>query len=344
VLIHDSLDDWHRWQRRRQGIARRARTHSPSRPPERLGYFSQAGEEDGSSVVVALDSLATSQRAALLHPAQRLRDRGHRVLLLAPLALAPDLSHAGFAFRGEATSLGWGALADGRARAVLAAGDYLAAGRLGRAIAAEFQAPYFVVQHGVLTPFAPPLPRGAHLLAWTKEDARFWWSSRGGESSVVGSQLLWEAARKAAPPVPARPLCFLGQLHGAELNRRTTLRTLSSLRRQTEVVYRPHPGERDMTSRMAHLAWRAQGVPMSDTHLPLIDSGFPVAAIFSTGLLEAMAAGIPAFGVCANAPPWVLDLWDRYGIPRYGTSTPPAPPVPRDEPVSTIVDLVESRS
>ena len=65
-----------------------------------------------------------------------------------------------------------------RPRSVLAAGHYTAIGEAAFLLAEETGARYFVSQHGALTPFAPPLPRAAHLLAWTDTDAAFWTAGR----------------------------------------------------------------------------------------------------------------------------------------------------------------------
>ncbi len=59
--------------------------------------------------------------------------------------------------------------------------------------------PFFVAQHGALTPFAPPLPRAAHLLAWSEADADFWTAGRQDvQVTAVGSQLLWVAGGHAS--------------------------------------------------------------------------------------------------------------------------------------------------
>jgi hypothetical protein len=51
----------------------------------------------------------------------------------------------------------------------------------------------------------------------------------------------------------------------------------------------------------------------------LLKTERPVVGVFSTGLLEARAAGIPAWGACVPAVPWVRDFWVRYDIPEWTT-------------------------
>lgn len=82
----------------------------------------------------------------------------------------------------------------------------------------KWGATYFCVQHTLLTPYAPPPPTGAHLLAWSAEDADFWRSGRDEKATVVGSQLFWNAAAEPIDePDRGAAITYLGQLHGTEL-------------------------------------------------------------------------------------------------------------------------------
>ena len=107
-----------------------------------------------------------------------------------------------------------------RGAVVLSTGHYLPARARSRT-GPPSPGRFLTVQHGLLTPHAPPLGAGTILLAWSEADAAFWRSGRDDVGSVVvGSQLLWEAAEPppATADPDARPV-FLGQLHGAELPR-----------------------------------------------------------------------------------------------------------------------------
>ena len=125
-----------------------------------------------------------------------------------------------------------------------------------------------------MTPLAPPLADDVRLLAWSQADADFWWSGRADAlSTVVGSQLLWEAARAGTPvgndgDSTAHPPVFLGQLHGAELPWRQMARTAERFCRETGAVYRPHPSERDRMSRLTHALFQRRGITVdrSGTH------------------------------------------------------------------------------
>ena len=94
---------------------------------------------------------------------------------------------------------------------VLSTGHYLPLGALAHRAAEPGR--FLTVQHGLLTPHAPPLGAGTILLAWSEADAAFWRSGRDDVGSVVvGSQLLWEAAEPSqattapdAPPGLPRP-------------------------------------------------------------------------------------------------------------------------------------------
>ncbi len=303
----------------------------------------------GRPVVVALDGLSPSQLASLVRPAELLVARSVPVVAVCATDPGESLAALGVALAGPLATpdrAGWSALGLAPPRAVLGAGGYMRVGRAGWELAAAFGAPYLAAQHGILTPHAPPLDSGVHLLAWSEADARFWTSGRADvATSVVGSQGLWAASRSPVAPEPGAPLCFLGQLHGIELTRATTRRTVSALREEVPTfVYRPHPGERDRRSRRQHRAWRRQGVAFADADGPLLAMRSPVAAIFSTGILEAAAAGLPAFGVCTRPPPWIRELWDRYGIERWGGSGTTRVDLPAAEPAAVIADAVEALS
>jgi len=228
--------------------------------------------------------------------------------------------------------------------AVMSIGAHLLCGSLGYEIARRGGIRNWVVQHGLFTPLAPPLPPEAHLLAWSAADAEFATQLSPGqiEADVVGSQLLWNAASDAGAPVrPSAAPLFLGQLHGLELGRRVTVRTVNRLAAEGQLVYRAHPAERDLLSRLQHRRWARRGIVLDADNRPLREVDRPVLGIFSTGLLEAAAAARPTWAACVQPPAWVEELWERYSIARHGDPRPTDPPeLPAKEPVAAIADLV----
>lgn len=253
-------------------------------------------------------------------------------------------------------------------RVAVGSGNYLPVGERAEQIARDRGARFVVVQHGLMTPFAPPLPEDAHLLAFSEADAEFWRSGRGDVTAeVVGLQLLWDAVHdregddgrssdgRTSEPL-GRPV-FLGQLHGAELPRRDFARAAEAFCRATGANYRPHPAETDRLSRWQHAAWRRRGLTLDRRRVSLRDLNAPVAAVFSTGVLEAAARGLPAWATFAgDAPAWLDEFWSRYGLRRIADPaqlTPggrfdasavpgtPAPEQPATDPSVAIARAVE---
>jgi hypothetical protein len=202
------------------------------------------------------------------------------------------------------------------------------------------------VQHGLVTPLAPPLSPGTRLLAWSAADGTFWANGDPSvEVSVVGSELLADATRRAAARPPASsdsgPVVFLGQLHGLELPRRCTRATVAALRRRGPVEYRPHPAEVDVLSRWQHRRWEGQGVAvLPSAQLEGVEG--PVVSHFSTGILEAAALGVPSYAWCAEPPDWLRELWRRYDMSVWGhDGEPTSVKVSRLDPAEAIADVVE---
>lgn len=317
------LDAWERWARptavrRAVAVARRRGRPAPA-PALRLAVTGPAPR-----VLVAMDSANASARAAAWSP---LAHRGGAdVAVLAdavtlaaltspetpledsrPVAAPADLEEA---LRGV--------------RHVLALGHYLAAGASAHAWSRRAGVPFTVVQHGLLTPFAPPLPDGATVLTFSAADGEFWTAGSAADGHVaVGSQALWAAARDARPAAVDAPTVFLGQLHGRELGRADIVRqTVGFLRSHPEVVYRPHPAERDALSRAAHTAMRRAGVRIDDSARPLTEAAGDVVSVFSTGVLETVAAGRRGWVHHPAPPAWLEDFWSRYGMERWSPGLP----------------------
>lgn len=292
--------------------------------------------------MVALDDVSPTRAASLLRPAELLGVRHAPVVVLAPLGCAVELRARGLELVGRGR--------DERApsgpapRLVLATSHAAGAGLAAWRLAADARAPFLVVQHGVVTPYAPPLPPGSHLLAWSREDAAYWAAGRPDvATTVVGSEILWEASRSGAvEDAGAEPTCFLGQLHGAELRRDTTVRTVAELAGRGPLSYRPHPAETDLASRVQHARWRRRGVAIETARRPLVAERGTVTGIFSTGILEAAASGHRAYAFCVAPPRWVEELWSRYGMARLGDRSPTAVDVGAEEPASVIADAAEA--
>lgn len=226
---------------------------------------------------------------------------------------------------------------------VLASGHYLVGDAAAYRLASARGAQFVVVQHGLLTPFAPPLPPGSTLLAFSQADADFWISGRTDVSSqVVGSQLFWEAAQQPAP-LPAKlhttPL-FLGQMHGAELPRASFAYSSVKFARKNKAIYRPHPSEKDKLSVLTHQLMSRLGIKVDYSQQPLNQMNHPVVSIFSTGVLEAALRGVPSWVYHANPPAWLVEFWERYGMSTWGNAPTPAPQLPYQEPAKTIAHIL----
>lgn len=349
-LAHpESLSDWQQWQdsQRRLQIAKAAvtgRIRNRGRAPEApaapaLTLTERAGTTPGR-VLIAVDSSSPTARAACLSVLPYLSTG---VTVLHPDGLdLPELTGADWTRRELDAPTDPDAIAAQLAgegvTAVLSIGHYLGAGAIVHEVAQRAGAPEHIVQHGALTPFAPPLPRDAHLHAWTDADADFWTSSRRDiTATTVGSQHLWEAAQNPLEDdIDERPM-FLGQLHGAELPRTVSGGAAVRFCRSTGALYRPHPREEDALSRAQHWTMKKAGIEFADTSVPLSQVPNQVVAVFSTGVLEASVRGIPGWVYAERPPMWVVEFWRRYGMATWGSSEPTAPPALIDAEPATLI-------
>lgn len=362
----EDIDLWEAWSRSRRrpqrikhavteraSALRRARRgdEAPVPVPEELPWVLRSREADPADadvsdrrILVAADSATPTSRSSLLSGLLY-----HRVaidVLLPAGVVPPEVSGPEWTVRALARPED--ALAP-ETGAVVSIGQHLAAGAAAHRLARQHGLPEFVVQHGVLTPFAPPLPAGATLLAWSDADAEFWCSGRDDVAvRTVGSQLLWQSAHEAeAEPTEVdqvmdslRPV-FLGQLHGAELSRRVTGGAAVRFCREHDGLYRPHPAEVDLVSRTQHRLWQRRGMEFAPTDVPLRELAHPVVSVFSTGVLEAAARGNRAWVFGPSAPGWVRELWERYGMRRFGGEPTPSPVGDGEEPAALIVRVLE---
>ena len=230
-------------------------------------------------------------------------------------------------------------------RIVLSAAQFLGRGAAAYEYARAIGAEYWMVQHGLLVPQAPPLPVGCTLLAFSEADAEFWASGRRDVTThAVGSQLLYLAAQKAAGAEVQKqndlePI-FLGQMHGAELPRASFAYASHSFLKKFGGSYRPHPSEKDRLSVLTHQLWEKEGIRIDRSGTPLNEVPNPVVSIFSTGVLEAAIRGIPAWVYHPAPPAWLVEFWDRYGMNQWGQEPTPAPVQPKKEPAQRIAELM----
>ena len=230
-------------------------------------------------------------------------------------------------------------------RIVLSAAQFLGRGAAAYEYSRAIGAEYWVVQHGLLVPQAPPLPVGCTLLAFSEADAQFWASGRRDVTThAVGSQLLYLAAQKAAGAEAQKqndlePI-FLGQMHGAELPRASFAYASHSFLKKFGGTYRPHPSEKDKLSVLTHKLWEKEGIRIDRSGTPLNEVPNPVVSIFSTGVLEAAIRGIPAWVYHPAPPAWLVEFWDRYGMNQWGQEPTPAPVQPKKEPAQRIAELM----
>ncbi|MDP5227722.1 MULTISPECIES: RNA-binding protein [Arthrobacter] len=307
--------------------------------PEPVLMLAVRGREPGT--LIAVEASTPAQQAALLDPAERLPS-DEPLAVLAPQRI--PLPGGPWTWQPADREL---PSALRSLHVVLVVGHYLPAGSLAVRWAGDLRADVVVVQHGLLTPYAPPLPHGATVLAFGDADLEFLRAGRNDlRGYVVGSQLLWNALQTStardtdaeAPPV------YLGQLHGAEMGRSRKAASASEFLRDTGASYRPHPSENDILSRLQHERWRRRGITIDDGSIPLKDLDRPVVSIFSTGILEAAVRGLPAWSHYARPPAWLEAFWDRYGIHRWGDTPTLAPQTPSREPAQAIADhLLRSR-
>lgn len=334
-LIFEDLDSWQRWSARqtvmRALVSRvRHRGHGALAPEAMLCL---PADEPISLVVV--DKLTASCRAAVVTPISRMNLRTTAVLTRIPEAC--DLVDGGER-RVWHEADGLPASISG----VLTLGAYCDLAGKVKSWCRRHDVEFLVAQHGLITPWAPPLANGDRFFAWSAADAEYQTGGRASVSAeVIGSQMLWEAA--ALPPAQVldeRPV-MLGQLHGIELGRLTEQRIYTDFCTRFGADYRPHPNEADALSRTQHAIMRRAGVHFETSGLPLPELGRPAVSIFSTGTLEAAQRGLPAWVYHPNAPAWVRDFWTRYGLSQFG-SAPTAPvAMPDVEPALAAAKIME---
>ena len=351
------LDAWQEWQRRQKklkwakyklnSLLDSARSRTVAEESVRGLLYTRGAKPQ---VLIVMDSFSPTNRNAILEPLKHLDAIDVALWVPEDASEYLDGQYASARYSrkdwseqeisgDELTSL----LPD--VRIVLSAAQFLGRGAAAYEFSRAIGAEYWMVQHGLLVPQAPPLPVGCTLLAFSEADAQFWASGRRDVTThAVGSQLLYLAAQKAAGAEVQKqndlePI-FLGQMHGAELPRASFAYASHSFLKKYGGVYRPHPSEKDKLSVLTHKLWEKEGIRIDRSGTPLNEVPNPVVSIFSTGVLEAAIRGIPAWVYHPAPPAWLVEFWDRYGMNRWGSEPTPAPVQPEKEPARRIAELM----
>ena len=351
------LDAWQAWQRRQKklkwakyklnSLLDSARSRTVAEESVRGLLYTRGAKPQ---VLIVMDSFSPTNRNAILEPLKHLDAIDVALWVPEDASEYLDGQYASARYSrkdwseqeisgDELTSL----LPD--VRIVLSAAQFLGRGAAAYEFSRAIGAEYWMVQHGLLVPQAPPLPVGCTLLAFSEADAEFWASGRRDVTThAVGSQLLYLAAQKAAGAEAQKqndlePI-FLGQMHGAELPRASFAYASHSFLKKFGGSYRPHPSEKDKLSVLTHKLWEKEGIRIDRSGTPLNEVPNPVVSIFSTGVLEAAIRGIPAWVYHPAPPAWLVEFWDRYGMNQWGQEPTPAPVQPKKEPAQRIAELM----
>ena len=351
------LDAWQAWQRRQKklkwakyklnSLLDSARSRTVAEEPVRGLLYTRGAKPQ---VLIVMDSFSPTNRNAILEPLKHLG--AVDVALWVPEDASEYLDGQYASERYSRKDWSEQEISGDElmrllpdVRIVLSAAQFLGRGAVAYEFSRAIGAEYWMVQHGLLVPQAPPLPVGCTLLAFSEADAEFWASGRRDVTThAVGSQLLYLAAQKAAGAEAQKqndlePI-FLGQMHGAELPRASFAYASHSFLKKFGGTYRPHPSEKDKLSVLTHKLWEKEGIRIDRSGTPLNEVPNPVVSIFSTGVLEAAIRGIPAWVYHPAPPAWLVEFWDRYGMNRWGSEPTPAPVQPEKEPARRIAELM----
>lgn len=351
------LDAWQAWQRRQKklkwakyklnSLLASARSRTVAEEPVRGLLYTRGTKPQ---VLIVMDSFSPTNRNAILEPLKHLD--AVDVALWVPEDASDYLDGQYASERYSRKDWSEQEISGDELmrllpdiRIVLSAAQFLSRGAVAYEFSRAIGAEYWMVQHGLLVPQAPPLPVGCTLLAFSEADAEFWASGRRDVTThAVGSQLLYLAAQKAAGAEAQKqndlePI-FLGQMHGAELPRASFAFAAHSFLKKYGGIYRPHPSEKDKLSVLTHKLWEKEGIRIDRSGTPLNEVPNPVVSIFSTGVLEAAIRGIPAWVYHPAPPVWLVEFWDRYGMNRWGSEPTPAPVQPGKEPARRIAELI----
>ena len=351
------LDAWQAWQRRQKklkwakyklnSLLDSARSRTVAEEPVRGLLYTRGAKPQ---VLIVMDSFSPTNRNAILEPLKHLG--AVDVALWVPEDASEYLDGQYASERYSRKDWSEQEISGDElmrllpdVRIVLSAAQFLGRGAVAYEFSRAIGAEYWMVQHGLLVPQAPPLPVGCTLLAFSEADAQFWASGRRDVTThAVGSQLLYLAAQKAAGAEEQKqndlePI-FLGQMHGAELPRASFAFAAHSFLKKYGGIYRPHPSEKDKLSVLTHKLWEKEGIRIDRSGTPLNEVPNPVVSIFSTSVLEAAIRGIPAWVYHPAPPAWLVEFWDRYGMNQWGQEPTPPPVQPKKEPAQRIAELM----
>lgn len=337
---HD-LAAWHEWEKKNNYLRYLKGKLNKVKP--RTEFILATKKNSQPAIMVALELSTPTQRAALLAPATVLEQMGISVAILTTAATEDFLVSQGYTETERFSAMSYDPPSLENVKQVIAAGHYLAAGEWAYAKSREKGWAFNVVQHGLNTPFAPPLPQDCVLFSFSEKDSEFWISGREDITAhAVGSQLFYEASKniERAEPDVSGDLLFLGQMHGAELPRTSFAKASYRFCKNNGATYRPHPSERDKLSKLTHSMWGKLGIKFDTSGVPLNQSNQQVVSVFSTGVLEAAIRGIPAWVYHPQPPTWLLEFWDRYNMHQWGQPPTPAPVQPETEPAQKIASII----
>ena len=83
------------------------------------------------------------------------------------------------------------------------------------------------------------------------------------------------------------------------------------------------------------------GIEVDFSKKPLSSLNRPIASVFSTGILEAAAVGLPAWGFAINEPAWIREFWKRYNIGVWGAGSTVPPVKMAEEPALSVAKQLE---
>lgn len=330
LIYPEDLDAWRRWQSGRNPLRSIFRGVRELSSDPRFELFIGGNRP---KILLALEATHASVRTAILSVLNHFDTT--QVAILAPVGAERQLPQHPWVTRIVFPEELHTHLDE--IRAVVGVGHYTEIGAAAYEAAKRWGATYFCVQHGLLTPYTPPLPPGAHLLAWSQEDADFWRSGRDEKATVVGSQLFWDAASEPAEePDRSKEVTYLGQLHAAELPRADLAEAAEEFCVQHNAIYRPHPSEKDRASHKVHERLLHRGISLDQSQTPVRRFDGPVVSVFSTGVLEAASRGLPAWVAYPRPPEWLESFWERYGMQRFGEESTKSPVMQTFEPAWAI--------
>ncbi|MSS44851.1 prephenate dehydrogenase [Cutibacterium sp. WCA-380-WT-3A] len=340
LVFPEDLEAWRMWSDSRNRVrfalsAARRRFGGASVPVKPMLYL----PVEEPRVLVVLDQVSASCRYATFDPLAHLDPKYTAVLSHHPEARE--------AATGAVRVMEWhrGAPLPRSIEQILTLGAFNGLAADVRQWAVQRDVRFCVIQHGLLTPWSPPLSSGDHLFAWSDADEEYQRAGRSDVTSeVVGSQMLWKASLMPTVDLIDETPVMLGQLHGSELGRLAKQRIYTDFCIRNGATYRPHPNEADALSRAQHRLMQRAGVVFERFRGSLVEQGRPVVSIFSTGTLEIACRGLPAWVHHPAPPAWVKAFWHRYGLSPWGSEPTQPLPQPEKEPAQVVAEALMGRA